>query len=158
MPSFEYAAEIDATPEDLFWLTQDYDRRLDWDPFLKEARLVGGATQAGLGVRAWCVARNGMGMETEYVSFKPPHTVAVKMTRGPWPFASFAGSWRFKPIAPGRTRVIFRYNVTARPRFLGFIADPILRRIFAYEVDKRVKGLKRAVESSDVMSRVTRPV
>ena len=68
---------------ELFRLTQDYDHRLDWDPFLKEARLVGGAQTAGIGVRAWCVAKSGLGMETEYVSFNPPKTVAVKMTKGP---------------------------------------------------------------------------
>jgi hypothetical protein len=43
-----------------------------WDPLLKSAALVGGAAAAGLGARAFCVAHNGLGMETEYVSFNPP--------------------------------------------------------------------------------------
>ncbi len=62
---FRQSIEIAAEPDVLFDLTQDYAHRLDWDPFPKEARLVGGAEDAGLGVRAWCVARNGLGMETE---------------------------------------------------------------------------------------------
>src|SRR5690348_16951721 len=57
MPTFEQAIEINATPAELFRLTQDYNHRLDWDPFLKEARLVGDAQAAGIGVRAWCVAK-----------------------------------------------------------------------------------------------------
>jgi hypothetical protein len=71
--TFRQSVEVAAEPQALFDLTQDYSCRLDWDPFLKEAMLLGGAVRAGLGVRAWCVARNGIGMETRYVSFESPH-------------------------------------------------------------------------------------
>jgi hypothetical protein len=81
--TFDHSLEIAASPDELFALTQDYARRLEWDPFLKSAELVGGAAAAGVGVRAYCVARSGLGMETEYVSFNPPRACAVKMTRGP---------------------------------------------------------------------------
>ncbi len=80
--TFEQSIEIAAAPADLFALTQDYGRRLEWDPFLKSAVLLDGATEAGVGVRACCVAHSGLDMETEYVSFNPPRTCAVK-----WPDA-----------------------------------------------------------------------
>lgn len=153
MPTFEQGIEIDALPDALFRLTQDYDRRLDWDPFLKAARLVGGATAAGKGVRAYCVARNGMGMETEYVSFKPPHVCAVKMTSGPRLMHAFAGSWRFKPVSPTRTQVIFRYHIEAAPRFMAALFDPILCAIFSHEVGKRLKALKLSAETTDILLR-----
>jgi ribosome-associated toxin RatA of RatAB toxin-antitoxin module len=152
MPTFDQTIEIDATPEALFRLTQDYNHRLDWDPFLKEARLVGGAREAGVGVRAWCVARSGLGMETEYVSFNPPKTVAIKMTKGPAIIESFAGSWRFQELAPGRTRVIFRYHLTAR--WLGFALDPIMRLVFTHDVKKRLEALKHTVETTDLLQRI----
>src|SRR5262245_48082399 len=98
--TFEQTIVIAAPPEVLFRLTQDYPHRLEWDPFLRTAELVGGAKEAGVGVRAWCVARNGMGMETEYVSYHPPRVAAVKMTKGPWLLAHFAGSWRFEEVGP----------------------------------------------------------
>ena len=151
MSAFEQEIVINATPAALFDLTQDYDRRLLWDPFLKEARLVGNAKTAAVGERAWCVARNGLGMETEYVSFNRPHQTAVKLTKGPWIISRFAGSWRFKELEPGVTRVIFRYNIEARPRWLGPIFDPILRYIFTHEVGRRLKGLKHASEHTDIL-------
>ena len=77
---FRQSIEVAAEPGVLFDLTQDYERRLDWDPVLREARLLGGADRPGVGVRAWCMARNGFGMETTYVSFNPPKTVAVKIS------------------------------------------------------------------------------
>ena len=98
---FRQSIEIAADPGVLFDLTQDYTHRLDWDPFLKEARLLGEAGRPGLGVRAWCVARNDLGMETKYVSFNPPVACAVEMTRGPWFFRSFSGSWRFERARGG---------------------------------------------------------
>ena len=151
MPTFEQSIEINAEPSALFDLTQDYSRRLEWDPFLKIAELRG--AEPGVGVRAWCVAKNGLGMETEYIAFNPPRGTAVKMTKGPRLLASFAGSWRFQEIAPGRTRVVFRYHIAAAPRWLGFVFDPIMRAVFTHDVAKRLKGLKRAAETTDILRR-----
>jgi ribosome-associated toxin RatA of RatAB toxin-antitoxin module len=143
MRTFESSVEIAAPPGELFALSQDYDRRLDWDPFLCEARLVGGAKEVAVGVRAWCVSRfPKLGMETEYVSYKPPTVTAVKMTKGPWFIRSFAGSWRFEPLSDRATRVVFRYSVDARPRWLGFL----FRGVFARDVVKRLDALKSFVE------------
>lgn len=144
--TFQDSILIRDTPDALFALTQDYGRRLEWDPFLRSARLVGGATEAGLGVRAYCVAHNRLGMETEYVSFTPPKVAAVKMTRGPWFIGGFAGSWRFQPEAHGRTRVVFRYSVRVRPRWLQPLLNPVLVRVFGREVRRRLEGLRSFVE------------
>lgn len=145
--TFDHTLAIDASPDELFSLTQDYARRLEWDPFLKSAELVGGAQAACVGVRAYCVAHSGLGMETEYVSFNPPRACAVKMTRGPRLIESFAGSWRFDEVEPGRTRVGFRYNLRARPRWLAWLLGPIMSWVFARETRKRLAALKAAVES-----------
>jgi ribosome-associated toxin RatA of RatAB toxin-antitoxin module len=154
--TFEDSILIRARPEELFALTQDYGRRLEWDPFLRVAELVGGATESGVGVRAWCVARNGLGMETEYVSYQPPRVTAVKMTRGPWIIESFAGSWRFEPQGDGVTRVQFRYQVRARPRWAARLLTPVFTRVFARDVRKRLEGLKRAVEEERILERPAR--
>jgi hypothetical protein len=143
--TFEESVEIDAGADELFRLSQDYDRRLEWDPFLRSASLIG-AREAGVGVRALCVARTGWAMETEYVSFNPPQTTAVKMTRGPWFLCGFAGSWRFEEIEPGRTRVGFRYSLGARPRVLSWLLNPVLSRSFARDTRLRLQALKEAVE------------
>jgi len=147
MATFERSIEIAATPEDLFALTQDYGRRLEWDPFLRSAELLDGAAAAGLGVRALCVSRDGRAMETEYISFDPPRTCAVKMTRGPRWIGRFAGSWRFVPAAPGRTRVVFRYHLRARPAWLAWALTPVLSLRFFRDTRRRLAALRDAVES-----------
>ena len=145
---FEHIAVVNGSPSEVFALTQDYSRRLSWDPFLRRAELVGGATTPGVGVRAWCVARSGLGMETEYVSFVPPRLAAVKMTRGPWIIESFGGAWELSPTGENATSVAFRYQFRTRPRWLAWLIEPLARRWFSWETRKRVIALRAALEKS----------
>ncbi len=142
---FEHAVVVDESPETVFALTQDYSRRMRWDPFLRHAELLGGVSAPGVGVRAWCVGRYGIGMETEYVSFDPPRVVAVKMTRGPRLLERFAGTWEFAPVDGGRTKVTFRYLLRARPRWLAWVIEPMARWWFSRETRTRVRALERAL-------------
>ena len=121
--TFDDSILIDAEASALFGLTQDYKRRLEWDPFLRSATLLDGAGSPGVGVRALCVDRNGTAMETEYVSFNPPRAVAIKMTRGPWFLESFAGSWRFEEVTRWRTRVEFCYSVERASAVAGVAVE-----------------------------------
>jgi len=150
--TFEQSILIAAPADEQFALTQDYTRRLEWDPFLKSAKLLDGAATAGVGVRAYCVARSGLGMETEYVSFNPPRTTAVKMTRGPWLIDSFAGSWHFEEVESSKTRVRFCYHLRARPRWLSRLLTPIMGWVFRRDVSKRLMALKRAVEERGMLA------
>ncbi|MBI3004764.1 MAG: SRPBCC family protein [Ignavibacteriales bacterium] len=151
MRSIEAAIDIHASPEAVFDLIHDYPRRLEWDPFLKEARLLEGAESAGLGVKARCTARNGFGglaMETVYVSFDRPRVAAVKMTKGPAVLETFAASLRQEGIEPEVTRVTYRFNFSTKPRWLRMIADPIAASLFRREVRQRLQALKRHLERS----------
>jgi hypothetical protein len=150
--TFEQSIVIGTSPGELFALTQDYGRRLQWDPFLKSAELLGGVGEPDVGVRAYCVAHSGLGMETEYVSFNPPRACAVKMTRGPRLIDNFAGSWRFEEILPGRTRVVFRYHLQARPRWLSWLLTPIMGWVFARDTRKRLDALQVAVEQRGLLA------
>jgi Polyketide cyclase / dehydrase and lipid transport len=147
MPTFECSILIRADRAAVFELTQDYARRLSWDPFLNVARLLGGATGPAVGVRAWCAAWYGLGMETEYVTFAPPGVAAVRMTRGPALLAAFAGTWRFEEAGPAVTRVVFRYHLKARPRWLRRILEPLLAVVFRRDTRLRLDALKRAAEA-----------
>ena len=145
---FEHVAIVQGSPDEVFTLTQDYSRRLSWDPFLRTAELVGGATAPGVGVRAWCVAQLGLGMETEYVSFVFPRIAAVKMTRGPWALESFGGAWEFSPVGDGSTRVAFRYQFRTRPRWMAWLVEPLARRWFSWETRRRVAALQAALRKA----------
>jgi hypothetical protein len=151
MRSREESVDIAARPDTVFDLIHDYSKRLEWDPFLREARLLEGASSAAVGVKSICTARwasGGMAMETVYVSFDPPSVAAVKMTRGPGLLDQFAASLRQEALETGGTRVTYRFNLAARPRWLRFVLDPILFAIFARETRSRLAALKRFLEKN----------
>jgi len=141
---FTETIEIKCQPEFAFDYTQDYNQRLTWDTFLQKADLIEGATKADKGVKAYCVAKNGMGMVTEYVSFNRPKATAVKMTEGPFMFQSFLGSWTFKSLDKNLTEVIFLYSFQLRFPF-SLLTGPIKRNLQS-NVKQRLNDLKANIE------------
>jgi hypothetical protein len=129
----------------IFALSQDYSRRLEWDPFLREAVLLGDPATVGVGTRSWCVTWFGLGMESEYVSYDPPHVVAVKMTDHSRILKRFAASWTFRGLDADRTAVTFLYSFQMRGWFQPL--TPLAGAFFKYEISRRLRLLKKACES-----------
>lgn len=143
---FSEKINIKCAPEIIFDYTQDYNNRLNWDTFLKKAELINGALKADKGVKAYCVAKNGLGMETEYVSFNRPKVTAIKMTKGPFLFNSFLGSWTFKDLKQGLTEVTFLYSFELR--FPFSILTYFIKKNLQNNVRQRLLDLKTCVEKS----------
>ena len=146
MPAIKFSERIiiQRPAAAVFDYTQDYANRLKWDTFLKRAELIDGAAAAGKGVKAYCVARNGLGMETEYITFNPPRATAIRMTKGPVMFKEFLGSWTFKEQSAQQTEVIFLYSLEFRfPfRLFGFLIKNNLQK----NVRQRLLDLKICME------------
>lgn len=136
---------INDSAENVFDFTQDYSNRLKWDSFLKRADLMDGATSADKGVKAYCVAKNGMGMVTEYVTFNRPGVTAIKMTRGPYMFKSFLGSWTFKEVTGNKTEVTFLYSFSLR--FPFNLLTMFIKNNLQTNVKKRLIDLKAYIEN-----------
>lgn len=105
------------------------------------------ATQPDKGVKAWCVSKNGLGMETQYVSFNRPKVTAIKMTKGPYMFREFAASWNFKEEIPGKTRVTFVYSFSLR--FPFNLAAFLIRMILQRNVRQRLVDLRNEFVVND---------
>lgn len=148
MKGIKFSEEIiiNRPQEVVFAFTQDYQARLLWDGFLKKASLLHGATAAGVDVEAHCVAKNGIGMVTRYVTYHPPKTTAIKMTKGPWLFQSFAGSWTFKAQSQSQTLVVFVYHFSLRFPFALF--GKFIRKNLQGNVQQRLKDLKHHLEKT----------
>jgi ribosome-associated toxin RatA of RatAB toxin-antitoxin module len=135
---------IDEIPERVFDFTQDYNKRLCWDTFLKKADLIGGATRADKGVKAYCVAKNGLGMVTEYVTFNRPKVTAIKMTKGPFMFKAFLGSWTFKELPNNKTEVAFLYSFSLN--FPFNVVPAFIKKNLQNNVKQRLLDLKSNIE------------
>ena len=149
MPRRAYSIEIAAPSERVFDLIHDYDRRLQWDSMLSEARLLAGARRAAVGVRSLCVGTwksAYLPFETEYVRFERGEVAAVKLTNRPPLFARFAATIRHRPVAPGRSLTTYIYSFRARPRTFAAFLEPIIDFMLAREVQHRLAGLKARAE------------
>jgi len=149
VPRGSASVEIAAPCELVFALVHDYARRLEWDTMLREARLVGGATEAGVGVRSLCVGTwQGLflGLETEYVQFVPGRRAAVRLTNRPPFFDRFAATIRHDPVGTETSRTTYIYSFRARPRLLAPVLEPIMRVMLRREVRRRLAALRRFAE------------
>ncbi|HZY96491.1 MAG TPA: SRPBCC family protein [Candidatus Cybelea sp.] len=142
---FSKSLQIDCPREQIFDLTQDYPRRLEWDPFLSEARLLDGALTPQIGAKALCVDHHGFSMEVVYVAYKRPEVAAVKMVRGPFFLSSFAGTWRFSEAGEGRTLVLFEYYYRLKWPFA--VLRPFVDAVFAREIAERLEALDNFVKA-----------
>jgi len=136
---------IDDNAETVFDFTQDYGNRLKWDTFLKRADLIDGASRADKKVRAYCVAKNGIGMVTEYVTFNRPRVTAIKMINGPYMFKSFLGSWTFKELPDDKTEVCFLYSFSLR--FPFNLLTKFIKNNLQTNVKQRLIDLKKNIEN-----------
>lgn len=135
---------IKCEPSYAFDYTQDYSKRLAWDTFLKKADIIDGAKKADIGVKTYCVAKNGIGMETEYVTFNRPKVTAVKMTDNSYLFKSFLGSWTFKETENEVTEVVFLYSFQLR--FPFSLASEFVKSMLVKNVKQRLSDLKENIE------------
>jgi hypothetical protein len=153
MPRETFSIEINAPSHVVFDVIHDYTCRLEWDTMLREARLLGGATAAGPGVRSLCAGTwKGafLALETEYIQFEPGRVAAVKLTNRPPFFDRFAATIRHEGVGDARSRTTYIYSFHARPRFLAPILEPIMNVMMKRETRMRLEALRRYIEHRQV--------
>ena len=145
MPHGTASEVIPATSAAVFDLLHDYDRRLTWDTLLSAAYLADGHTEAGPGATSVCVGRRSLGglaLKTVYVAFDRPRLAAVKLVNSPMFFHTWAASIRHEDLVNGESSVTYTWTFTARPRWLAWLLEPLMQRVFAWETRKRLAALR----------------
>lgn len=146
MPHNSVTETIPAPSAAVFRLLHDYDRRLEWDTLLQDARLCANWREAQLHAQSVCTGRwylGGVALKTEYVSFTPPAVAAVKMLNRPPFFDKFAATIRHRDLADGKSSVEYKYHFIARPSWLRWLLHPAMAAIFRWETRKRLRALRQ---------------
>jgi len=124
--------------------------RVEWDPFIHSQHLIN-ADAPAKGVQTATVSRHRLKMVTEYVSFRAPTQVGMKMVEGPWFFSTFGSGWAFKEI-DGGTEATWRYTFAVQPKWLSPIADPIGRWLLGRDIRARIGAFAAACENPAVIA------
>lgn len=156
MPRIEASHDVPVDVDTAFAVSQTHGPvRLAWDPFLKRQELLG-TDEPAKGVRTRTVSRHGLEMVSEYVSYRAPTQVGMKMVEGPWFFANFAAGWAFAPIdsddPSAGTRATWRYTFTTRPSWLSPIADRIGTRLLRRDIESRIAAYAAACTNPEVIA------
>ena len=153
MPRVQATVLVPLDPDRAFALSQTYgELRYRWDPFVREQRLLDGAPAAAAGVRTWTRSRHRLQMVSQYVAFRPPRHVGMRMLSGPWFFETFSGGWNFVPVEGGGTETTWRYNFTIRPRWLSPVADRIGLWLLGRDIRRRLAAFARACEDPEIVA------
>lgn len=153
MPRVEASVDVDVARDLAFAVSQTTgDVRLRWDPFIRRQSHIDGATRAGKGVRTRTVSRHGLTMVSEYASFQPPERVGMRMVEGPWFFERFGGGWVFEALEPDRTRAVWRYTFTVKPRFLAPVADRIGLWLLGRDIRRRIAAFAEGCRDDVVVA------
>jgi len=143
---------VGASADDCFCVASSYGVRLEWDPFVRAQRLVD-ADRPGPGVRTWTKSRHGLVMVSEYLSYRRPSLMGMKMVEGPKLFRTFSGSWHFVDVDGGRCEVTFRYRFDCRPPWLQRVTHPVGRWYLGRDIDRRLAAFTRGVEDATIVQR-----
>ena len=93
-------------------------------------------------------------MVSEYVTYRPPTHVGMRMVKGPPFFDSFSGGWHFTERDDGTTEATWRYNFTCRPSWIRPLADPIGRWLLGRDIRRRIEAFRTACADQSIMSEV----
>ncbi|MCL4302590.1 MAG: SRPBCC family protein, partial [Anaerolineae bacterium] len=88
----------------------------------------------------------------EYIRFEPGRVAAVKLTNRPPFFERFAATLRHDALGERRSRTTYIYSFRARPRFLVPLLEPVMNVMLRQEVEKRLRSLRRYLESQRVLA------
>lgn len=157
VPRVEASADVALPVAEAFAVSQTYGEvRYRWDPFVKEQHLLDGATRAAKGVRTATQSRHRLRMVSEYVSFRPPTQVGMRMVEGPWFFSAFSGGWSFTALDDTHARATWRYTFTVRPAFLRPVADRLGTWLLGRDIRRRIAGFARGCADPVVLGEVRR--
>ncbi len=154
MPRVEVSVVVPVPPDVAFRVSQTQGEvRYRWDPFVRSQQLLDGAERPAKGVRTLTRSRHGLRMVSEYVSYRPPSQVGMKMVEGPWFFETFGGGWTFHDD-PGGTKAVWRYTFSVRPRWLAPIGDRIGSRLLQRDIERRIDGFANGCADPEVLAAV----
>ena len=86
---------INTFDRDIDWLfdfTQDFNNRKKWDKQTLEINFIGDCIELKKGTRVYTKSIEGITMETEYLTFKSPNEISIKMINTSPIFRDFIGT------------------------------------------------------------------
>lgn len=104
---------LDKNIDWLFSFTQNFTERKKWDKQTLEIDFFDGFTALKQGAKVYTKSVEGVYMETEYLTFKAPHEISIKMLNKSPVFSDFIGMWNYESTDNEKTilKITYRFNL-----------------------------------------------
>lgn len=133
-----------ASAADTFEAFHNHALRMQWDTLLSRAGVKGGGSHPYIGAitfnegRGW---KRYFSMRTRFVNFQPAQVAAAILVEPEGLFEWWAASMRHRDLADNTSELIYTFSVRLRPRWLGWLLDPLANRIFEHETRQRFAAM-----------------
>ena len=94
----------------LFDFTQDFNNRKKWDKQTLQIGFIYDCKELKKGAKVFTKSIEGIFMETEYLTFKSPNEISIKMLNKSEIFKDFIGTWNYSSIDGNMTDLKITYS------------------------------------------------
>lgn len=134
---------IEAPPEVVWDFTQDYTRRLQWDPSLLSCEVLEREPRLRVAVRA----PGALQCVFEYRLLERPHRTSVAMTEVRSALvAGGGGAWTYRADGGGTWWEVTN-SITLKSRLAGLLLGPLIRWQLGRTTRVALQRAKRAIEA-----------
>ena len=137
----EVSSEIKINKERdwLFDYTQDFSERIKWDKQTRKIEFIGQTNELKKGALVYTESKEGIGMDTEYLIFKKPEQISIKMINKSNLFKSFTGKWDYIKLDNNTSvlKITYQFNL----RFPYNLIAKIVQRKIKNNMDSKLQYL-----------------
>jgi len=124
--------------------------RRRWDSLVHATHVLDGSASPFVG--AVTANRGGgllrlLAMQTQFISYQPGRVAAATMRGRSFPFARWAASMRHRPLADGRSVMLYTYRFETSPPVLRWLMEPVTRWLFDWQTRRRFRRMQRFLQA-----------
>lgn len=129
---------------DAFEAFHDHRLRRQWDTLLSHASVEGGSSHPFIGAisvnegRGW---KRLFTMRTRFVNYRPGQVAAAVLVHPMGCFQWWAASLQHRDLDGTSSELIYTFTLRLRPKWLGYLLDPAVNRLFERQTRNRFKAM-----------------
>ena len=149
-----------ASAADAFEAFHNHSVRRQWDTLLSRAGVEGGGSHPYKGAitfnqgRGW---KRYFALRTRFVNYVPAKVAAAVLVEPAGWFDHWSASMRHRDLDGATSELIYTFNVGLRPRWLGWLVDPLANRLFEHETRQRFAAMAEYLRHHPINSHEISP-
>jgi hypothetical protein len=141
----EFSVDVAATPEAVWDFTQDYDKRVSWDPSVVEARIEAEVPERVV----WIRGAGGLVCRFRYKLFDRPRRTSLSMVEVQSPlFSGGGGSWDYQPIEGG-TRWTQSNTLRFKHGLVGIFLAPLATWMLRRATERSMRKAATLIQNGE---------